>query len=198
MEPKSWFPLFSPLEGKLAWWLGKSKIWAILSPGEMADTPLGEETMILFLWTPYYFQNTEVHKEKPFIQTWLYSVLYPIPHYLLFPACSLNIFSTSFQCLLKYRFYRHKFVTYLHRAYICIPKNFKCFYLTQNNGPFHSVVFLLILLASPPIHYIRPSFLFFFHLKHSPLMAQVSTTESSGAFLQVAMFYLWGNCSKST
>ena len=122
----------------------------------------------------------------------------PIPHCLLFPACSLNVFSISFQCLLKYRFYRHKFVTYLHRAYICIPKNFKCFYLTQNNGPFHSVVFLLILLASPPIHYIRPSFLFFFHLKHSPLMAQVSTTESSGAFLQVAMFYLWGNCSKST
>ena len=122
----------------------------------------------------------------------------PIPYCLLFPACSLNVFSISFQCLLKYRFYRHKFVTYLHRAYICIPKNFKCFYLTQNNGPFHSVVFLLILLASPPIHYIRPSFLFFFHLKHSPLMAQVSTTESSGAFLQVAMFYLWGNCSKGT
>ena len=114
----------------------------------------------------------------------------PIPYCLLFPACSLNVFSISFQCLLKYRFYRHKFVTYLHRAYICIPKNFKCFYLTQNNGPFHSVVFLLILLASPPIHYIRPSFLFFFHLKHSPLMAQVSTTELSGAFLQVAMFYL--------
>ena len=68
------------------------------------------------------------------------------PHCLLFPACSLNVFSISFQCLLKYRFYRHKFVTCLHRAYICIPKNFKCFYLTQNNGPFHSVVFLLILL----------------------------------------------------
>ena len=148
VEPKPRFPLFSPLEGKLAWWLGKSKIWAILSPGEMADTPLGEETMILFLWTPYYFQNTEVHKEKPFIQTWLYSVLYPhttlpsIP--CLFTKCLFHIFSM----LLKYRFYRHKFVTYLHRAYICIPKKFKCFYLTQNNGPFHSVVFLLILLAS--------------------------------------------------
>jgi hypothetical protein len=89
----------------------------------------------------------------------------PIPHCLLFPACSLNIFSISFQCLLKYRFYRHKFVTYLHRAYMHIPKNFKCFYLTQNNGPFHRVVFLLILLASPPIHYIRPSFFLFLSFK---------------------------------
>jgi hypothetical protein len=56
--------------------------------------------------------------------------------------------------------------------------------------PFYSVVFPLILLASPPIHCIRPSFLFFFHLEQSPLMAQLSTTESSEAFLQVAMIYL--------
>ena len=96
VELKPLLPLFCPLEGKLAWWLGKSKIWAILSPGEMADTPLGEETMILFLWTPYYFQNTEVHKEKPFIQTWLYSVLYPhttlpsVP--CLFTKCLFHIF----------------------------------------------------------------------------------------------------------
>ena len=127
--------------------------------------PSGGGNHDLIFVTPYYFQNTEVHKEKPFIQTWLYSVLYP---HTTLPSVPCLFTKCLFQCLLKYRFYRHKFVTYLHRAYICIPKNFKCFYLTQNNGPFHSVVFLLILLASPPIHYIRPSFLFFFHLRHSP------------------------------
>ena len=47
VELKPLLPLFCPLEGKLAWWLGKGKIVAILSPGEMADTPVEEEIMIL-------------------------------------------------------------------------------------------------------------------------------------------------------